>query len=423
MIRELNDIEYMNYSFGQPYNIVVALRISGKVTLELLENALEKIQQRHPLLKSRMELNDKSMPCITSEKVGLIPIEVIENSNEIETQKIFHKELVSHFDYDNKELPQFRVSFLPNKGYSDLVFCGQHSICDGLSMVFLARDILFYLNNPSGEVEVLSAPIRNEDIFPPKIRRRISKRPFGTYLMMSSLRVVHAFLFGFKKGKKRLERKLAARHDDIQVYSWNFSEKQTEEFLKKCKREKISVHCAICTAFLPHISTINNPVNLRQRLNFPIGESYGLFASGTVFKMKYRKRKDFWSNARRYQRKLIWNLRDGKVFGIFKRINKSVPLSYLSKGRDIFVDIVSNQNPFAITNLGSLDRLDLALDSGEFTIESFYGAVSSTFDAITVLVFTLKKKMYFHIHYMESVHDIDELKQLAADAKRRLLES
>jgi NRPS condensation-like uncharacterized protein len=423
MIRELNDIEYMNYSFSQPYNIVVALRISGEVTLKLLENALEKIQQRHPLLKSRFELNDKGKPYLVSEKVGLIPIEIIENSNDSETQKVFHKELVSHFDYENKELPLFRVSFLPNKKYSDLVLCGQHSICDGLSMVFLARDILYYLENPLGEVEVLSAPIRNEDIFTPKIRRRISKRPLRAYIMISLLKVVHAFLFGFKKGKKRLERKLAAKHDDIQVYSWNFSEKQTEEFLKKCKREKISVHCAICTAFLPYISTINNPVNLRQRLNFPVGESYGLFASGTVFKLRYRKRKDFWSNARRYQRKLIWNLRDGKVFGIFKSINKSVPLSYMSKSRDIFVDIVSKQNPFAITNLGSLDRLNLMLDSGKFSIDSFYGAVSSTFDAITVLVFTLKKEMYFHIHYMESIHDFEELKQLSVDVKKRLLES
>jgi NRPS condensation-like uncharacterized protein len=423
MIRELNDIEYMNYSFSQPYNIVVVLRVTGKVTLKLLEKALEKLQQRHPLLKTRFELDNKGMPCITSERVGSIPIETIENSNDTETQKVFHKELVSHFDYDNKKLPLFRVSFLLNKEYSDLVLCGQHSICDGLSMVFLARDILYYLNNPSAEVEVLSAPIRNEDIFPPKIRRRISKRPFRAYLMISFLKVVHALLFGFRKGRKRLERKLAAKHDDIQVYSWNFSEKQTEEFLKKCKQEKISVHCAICTSFLPYISTINNPVNLRERLNFPIGDSYGLFASGAVFKMRYRKRKDFWSNCRRYQRKLIWNLQDRKVFGIYKSINKSVPLSFLSKSRDIFVDIVSKQNPFAITNLGSLDRLDLVLDSGEFTIDSFYGAVSSTFDAITVLVFTLKKKMYFHLHYMESIHNIDDLKQLSENVKKRLLES
>lgn len=423
MKRELNDIEYMNYSFGQPYNIVVVLRITGKLTIELLENALEKMQQRHPLLKARIELDDKGMPMVTSEKVGSIPIRIIDRFDDKATQKEFHKELVTHFDYENKELPLFRVSFLPTQKNSDIILCGQHSICDGLSIVFLVRDIIYYLNNPLGKVEVLDAPARDEDIFTPKIRRRISKSPLRAYLMISLLKVVHAFLFGFRKGRKHLERKLKANHDDIQIYSWNFSESQTEEFLKRCKREKISVHSAICTAFLPDISTINNPVNLRERLSFPIGDSYGLFASGTVFKMKYKKRKDFWSNTHRYQRKLIWNLRDGKVFGIYKSINKSVPLSFISKSRDVFVDIVSKQNPFAITNLGSLDRLGLVLDSDEFTVDSFYGAVSSTFDAITILVFTLRKKMHFHMHYMESVHDIDELKQLSENVIKRLLES
>ncbi|NHJ46341.1 MAG: hypothetical protein FK733_01005 [Asgard group archaeon] len=423
MKRELNDIEYMNFSFSQPYNIVVVLRITGKITQELLENALEKLQLRHPLLKARYEFDDKGKPWVTSDQVGKIPIRTLNRSDESITQKEFHNELVTHFDYDNTELPLFRVAFLPNQNNSDVILCGQHSICDGLSMVFLARDLLTYLNNPSIEVEVLDAPAKTDDIFPRKIRRRISKSPIRTYISLSLMRVVHAFLFGFRKGRKRLERKLKAKHDDIQVHSWNFTEQQTTDFLKKCKQRKISVHSAICTAYLPGVSTINNPVNLRQRLSFPVGESYGLFASGTVFRVKYKKRKDFWFNAQRYQRKLIWNLRDGKVFGIYKTINKSVPLSFLSKNRDVFVDIVSNQNPYAITNLGSLDKLGLVLDSDQFSVDSFYGAVSSTFDAVTILVFTLRKKMYFHLHYMESVHNLDELKLLSENVKRRLLES
>ncbi|MHA1123596.1 MAG: hypothetical protein ACTSPC_12435, partial [Candidatus Heimdallarchaeota archaeon] len=70
MKREINDLEYLNYSMGQPYNLVVILRIRGKITISLLEKVLSKAQQRHPLLKVRIELNKNGMPWFTSERVG-----------------------------------------------------------------------------------------------------------------------------------------------------------------------------------------------------------------------------------------------------------------------------------------------------------------------------------------------------------------
>jgi hypothetical protein len=323
----------------------------------------------------------------------------------------------------NKKLPLFRAKVLHTSQDFDLILCGQHTLGDGLSMVFLVRDILHYLNNPDAEIEVLNATIRDDDIFKPKIRKRISNTPIRLYVMMFFLKIFHAFLFGFRKEKRDYEDWLKSKHEDIRIYSWNFSEKETEDFLKKCKREKVSVHSAICTSFLPYFPTINNPVNLRERLNFPVGDSYGLLASGAVFKMRYRKKRNYWSNVRLYQRKLILNLRDRKVFGIYGVINKSVPISYMSRSRDVFIDIISRQNPFALTNLGSLDKMGLVLDDEKFSLESFYGAVSSTFDAVTILVFTLRKKMYFHLHYMESVHNFDELKQISENATKTLLES
>jgi len=424
MKRELNDIEYMNFSFGQPYNIVTVLRIKGKITTDLLENALEKIQERHPLLKAGIELDEKGMPWITTNDVGSIPVSVINRVNNLDTQNKFHLELITPFDFEQIETPLFRVTILPSSQDFDLILCGQHTLGDGLSMVFLARDIIHFLNNPNAKVEKLNAPVRDDDIFKPKVRRTISKTPLRAYILTFFMRIIHAFLFGFSKRKSSLDDWTKSKHDDLKIYSWNFTEEQTENFLKKCKQERVSVHSAICTSFLPYFPSINNPVNLRERMNFHIGDSYGLFAGGTVFKMKYRKNKDFWSNSRLYQRKLIWNLRDRKVFRYTRSINKSLSLSYMKKGRDIFIDIASRQNPFAVTNLGALDRLGLALaDEDGFSLDSFYGAVSGTFNAVTVLVYTLRNKMHFHLHYMESKHNFVKLKQYVENAMKKLLDS
>ena len=423
MKRELNDMEYMNYSMGQPYNLAVVIRIMGNLTEESLKSVFVKLQIRHPLLKVRIEHDDKDIPWLTSENVEAIPITVVKRLDEAHTRREFQKHLVTPFDYEKKEQPLFRITLLSSNQNSDLVLCAQHTITDGMSMVFLVRDLMKYLNYPKEKIDVLDAPANTQDIFSKKIRRTISKTSFRAKILIILLRIYHAFLFGVGKGKKKIEETMESKHVDLQIHSWNFSEEQTKSFLKKCKTRRISVHSAICTAFLPEISTINNPVDLRNRLNFPIGESFGLFAGGTVISMKYRNKKDFWSNAQRYQRKLIWNLRDRKVFGIHRAFNKSVSLSDMSKLGILLVDILSRENPFAITNLLDLDRLGLTLEAENFSIESFYGAISNALDAMTVVVFTLRKKMYFHYIYMETHHEIDRIKQISENVIKTLLES
>ena len=82
MMREINDLEYLNYTIGQSYNLVVSLRIRGKLTKELLSDVFLKLQQRHPLLKVRMLEKDGEAPWFTSEGVEEIPITVIKREND-----------------------------------------------------------------------------------------------------------------------------------------------------------------------------------------------------------------------------------------------------------------------------------------------------------------------------------------------------
>ncbi|NHJ32995.1 MAG: hypothetical protein FK732_09035 [Asgard group archaeon] len=421
MIRELNDLEYLNYTIEQPYNLVVKLRIKGKLTISLLEKVLVKLQQRHPLLKVRIVRNETRIPYFTMESVGSIPISVIKYQKEDDIFKEFHNQLVTPFNLDSKVLPLFRVALLTAEQNSDLVLCCQHTITDGMSMAFLIRDFIKYLNNPTEKIAILDTPLRDDDIFTRKVRRSIPKKPFRTKLLLFFFRIYHFFIFGSRKQK--IEAESDYKHDDIKIHSWTLSEIQTSEFLKKCKDRKISVHSAICTAFLPEISTINNPVDLRNRLNYPIGESFGLYAGGTVVKAKYRKKLGFWKNAHRYQRKLIRNLSDNKVFRTNRLINKSLSLSTIQEFGLLFIDIVSMQDPFAITNLRSLDKLGITFESDKFSVISFNAAVSTTFDAMTLVVFTLRKKMYFHFHYLESKHDFVRIKQMSENAKKRIIES
>ncbi len=418
MRRKLNDLEYLNFSIGQPYNLVVVLRIKGKISEEELSGALKKAQEMHPLLKARVEIDENEDYWLTSEEVQEIPFVTAQYKNDTHTNSLFLENLETPFDYENIHLPLFRTTLLTSEEQTDLILCGQHTITDGLSMVFLTRDLVHFLNYPDAEISPITSPSKEEDIFPSKIRRRIPKTTFRTKIFFFFMRIYYFIKFG--KKKEDVIHADEYKKDDLRLITWYLDEEETNQFLKLCKKNRLAVHSAVCTLFLPEISTINNPVNLRERLAFPIGEAFGLYAGGTVIRKKYNERRDFWKNAKKYQRKLYFGLRDKKVFKIHKMVHTGVSLKILNELGPIFIEIAGNQEAFAITNLGSLDRMGIKLDSKKFSIESFYGAVSFAIGTITVLVYTMRDRMNFHFHFLESRHDERRMNIIAENAQRRL---
>ncbi|NHJ85858.1 MAG: hypothetical protein FK734_10380 [Asgard group archaeon] len=423
MIRELYDLEYINYSIGQPYNIVIVLRLEGHITRELLESVLIKLQLRHPLLKTNIITNERGKPVLTAKGVLTIPLTIKKLDNEMVTHNEFRQQLITPFDYTKNTQPLIRITMFTSNEFSDIIICVQHSITDGLSMFFLARDLIDYLNNPQKEVEVLSVPLSKEDIFPPKVRRMIPKKPILANFLFVILRIYHRLRFGFKKNNQDLERKVKDKFKDVEIYSWKLTDKETDLFLKRCKKEQVSVHAALCTAFLPDFGAINSPVNLRTRLNFPIGEAFGMYAAGGFVGMKYRKRKSFWVNAQKNQRKLLLSLRDRKVFGFQRIFNKSLPVLKINKLSSLMVDFTDQRKSIFMTNLGSLDRYGLISNPDKISLQSFYGAISHPFGGTIALIFTLQKEMYFHLHYLKSEYDLAKIKHLVENVTKRILEN
>ncbi|NPD89324.1 MAG: hypothetical protein HGN29_11410 [Asgard group archaeon] len=418
MKRKLNDLEYLNFSIGQPYNLVVALRIKGNISHEEMRNALRKAQEMHPLLNVRIESDENRSYWFTSEEVEEIPIETFEFTSEAKTNEFFLRNLETPFDYEKKHLPLFRTVLLTSAEQTDLILCAQHTITDGLSMAFLIRDLVDFLNKPDTKVIPIESPSRAEDIFPSKIRRKIPSNALLTKVMLFLMRIYYFLKFG--KKKKDVIYATDYKADDLRLISWNLTEDETEQFLQLCKRKRISVHSAVCTLFLADIPIINNPVNLRERLAYPIGEAFGLYAGGTVVRKEYKHKKDFWLNAKKYQRKLIMSLRDKKVFKVHKIIHTGVSIDILNEVAPLFIEIAGNREAFAVTNLGSLDRIGIKLDTKKFSIESFYGAISYAIGAITVLVYTMRGKISFHLHYLESRHDETRMKKMAENAEKRV---
>lgn len=422
MIRPLHDIEYLNYAAGQPYNIVVTLHISGRVSLDELILGFKKIQVRHPLLKVRIIKSEGGKIGLTSKDVGDIPIDFQDYRNEEYTKKIAVEHLNKPFDLDSKDLPLFRVTYLSSKDRSDLVLCSQHILADGLSMVYLVRDLVHFLSNPDDELKILDASLYKGDFFLKEVRKKIPKTATKTKLILVLFKIIQSLRYIVSFGSKGIKNTLNNRKSDLDFISWSLTEQQTESFLNVCKKNKVSVHSAVSTAFLPYLSAINNTVNLRKKLAIDVGESFDLYAGAALVRMRYRKNQSFWKNVRKYQKKLAHELNIKRAFWIHEYVHKNVPIDTLRELGPILIDVVANQKPFTITNLGPLDELGPVFDTEKLPIESFYGGLSFPINVIVAVVYTMRNKFHFHILYSKSAHEEKRIKIMATNVKETILE-
>ena len=127
----------------------------------------------------------------------------------------------------------------------------------------------------------------------------------------------------------------------------------------------------------------------------------------------------FWSTARKYQHKLRIQLKPKKIFGLFRLFSKCVPIAQIQSLGPLFVELRSNQAAFGITNLGSLDKLGLDTQDSSFQIESLTAGVSGTFDAIVIMVFTLRQQLHSGLRYFASNFSEEEMQRMIAEAMNR----
>ena len=141
-----------------PFSIVtVVARIKGTVSERLLRNAVSQVRQRHPNLRVRIVEDDDHALWFTSEGAEEIPVEIV--PRESDTHWIGVTREAGQLPYEFDARPAIRFILVQAPGTSELIILCHHIICDGLSLAYLARDLMVHLGDPSREVEVLPDPV------------------------------------------------------------------------------------------------------------------------------------------------------------------------------------------------------------------------------------------------------------------------
>lgn len=390
--RELDDVEYLNWCASQPYNMVVAVELRGELTEQELRVALAKAQLRHPLLRVNTEVRG-GRPWFTSEGVGEVPLTVVPDAAPDAARAFADQELGSTFLRDEEaplRPPLMRVSlFLPKDATEPkaLVFTVQHVIADGLSMVFLVRDLLGFLEAPESPVLTLDAP-SHEGLLPPAVQRWIPRTA-----LRASVALGAAKLYARLKGAPSVARTGAGGAREHRA--WALTVEETRGLRAACRRERASVQSAICTAFLPAFPAVHTPVSLRPFLARSVGESFGLFVGAAEVKMTYDASRPFWDNARAFHRRLRRGMRN--PFQLFMVLSRAVPAEKVRELMDLGAKLTSGGRTFAVTNLGELDGSGLKLQGDKLKVESFSGAVTGIVEASVLTVYTIEGRLRLHL--------------------------
>lgn len=293
-----------------PYSIVTMVaRIKGNVSESMLVNAVSRVQQRHPNLRARIQEDRDHVPWFTSEGVGEIPVDVVPRESDDHWIQVHQEASQVPFGFDAR--PAIRFILVQSPTISELIILCHHIICDGLSLAYLARDLMVHLGDPTREVEVLPDPVPiDRDNLPEDVSlnpivgffiNRINKKWEGDKILFD------------QEDYENLNESYWANFEH-KVFSVELSEAQTSALVGRCRKNGVTVNSALTTAFVgaqlivqgdtPYHSSIGVAANLRDRLRRPVGEVMGFYAGLVTPKYKYNGRIGFWENAQRFHKKV-----------------------------------------------------------------------------------------------------------------------
>jgi len=298
--RKLITGERIMYVDGNtPVNCVFAAAIKGTIDWGNLQQALAKIQNRHPLLRVTLEEDEQGVPFfIYHDALHPVPVRVTERKSDEDWQQVYQEEWAKPFDMDNG--PLIRVVWIRGTEASELVLVCPHCICDGVSFVALMRELLLLLDQP----EVVLTPYSSfKDI-----------REYVPLRLLSSKWLRWKGVLMSRVARWLLPDKMPAPvQGQNYLLHWRMDTAATTSLTWACKKAKTSVHGALCVAFLQAWRERKGkkarnrgicPVDIR-RLVPEIQEDH-MFAFAPIVELRADKKANgFWAQACLIKKKLM----------------------------------------------------------------------------------------------------------------------
>ena len=201
--------------------------------------------------------------------------------------------------------PLIRFVLLQSPEVSDIILLSNHSICDGMALANLVRDILCLYEDPAQEVRVLDPP-DVLDLVKPGISLQGLIARFFVGLGNRKWRK-NPYHFGAEEYAALYRGYWEKRKPGLVLME--FDPDESAHLLAICRSHGITVGSAVSAAclaahtdiigeFPKEQQTVMVPFDLRQRLDPPVGNVFCFCDGGVKFPFAWSKKKIFWDNAK-----------------------------------------------------------------------------------------------------------------------------
>ena len=280
LTRTLGPFEHLIWLVDQwtPHHFVLVAHIEGSsVSAEGLSRALMEVQRRHPALRTAIDVDEREnphfVPC--SAPIGL---EVIQRTDQRHWLQEAEKQLAIPFEPG--EGPLLRAALVQGDSVAEIAFAVHHSIGDGVSAMYLVRDLLEAMEGYT-----------LEPLLP---RLSLEESIFGTGAVPIHPVPTSPISTAATPDVGILERPV------LQTLAIGSTE--LEQVLARCRVENTTLQGALLAALLlslPAKDTLQclSPVNIRS-LSSVHPDDFGLYISSGMASLDRTSPRDFWSLAR-----------------------------------------------------------------------------------------------------------------------------
>jgi hypothetical protein len=141
-MRPLGSFEHLFWLVDQkgPVHFAVTAQIAGRTSPADWRTALDRVQERHPLLSACINGSPGSVPRFRQAGAAPIPLRIVEEDPETCWEADVGQELATPFDPHGA--PLVRAVLIEGIRDTALVLVAHHAIADGMSLAYLVRDTL-----------------------------------------------------------------------------------------------------------------------------------------------------------------------------------------------------------------------------------------------------------------------------------------
>ena len=353
MERYLGAVEHSYWLYNQfyPMDFATVAKLQGQFSFDRLSTVLRQVQQRHPLLRVRIAPDAIGQPKFV-EADDEIPLRLVARTDDRHWQAELEVELAHSLDW--QVAPLLRVVLLQSGAESELMIICHHAISDGLSGIYLMRNVLQGLGGKIFERSEFSATLSLESAIP-----GIAPSPEATAKPTDYIPTL-------------------SRRPRPHIRTVVLSPELTQQLIQRSRAEHTTVHGAISAAFLLALAQQDvkpsdvmrclHPVNVRSQLSLPMPDGVGLYICFCMTAHSLQADSAFWDVARSVKSQL--SQIDIAQQLVEERQLRQPAMANLTDAT-AFAEEVQSQYPcqLSVTNLG---RIDMAQQYGNIRIEALH---------------------------------------------------